>query len=214
MWETVLRGRGRYKPVNATLKIEKRPRLPVRKDRIRELVAAGFDERVLTTLLAAFLNASKERKAPLSRMKNRELLGLAGRVCRLATEIKTLNAEVSRSSGLPVSDLAGAALPVELALYGTWLLALTRMPWAARASDRQLIKLLLIAVARKLTGNSRYTALSELLTDSAAARKNESEEDVTPEALMQLAKDHELRLKEFESQLDTILAHVLQEPAH
>jgi hypothetical protein len=76
------------------------------------------------------------------------------------------------------------------------------MPVSLRDSDRQTIKLLLIAAARKFTGRSRYAALSELLSSE--------EKDVTPEALNQLARDNASFLKELQASLESILAMLLQ----
>jgi hypothetical protein len=137
-------------------------------------------------------------------MKNRQLMSLVQRICRIASDIEAVNYEFSRSSGVPPSEVRGARLPFELALYGTWLLFLSRTPLEHRASDRQLAELLLIACTRKFTGKSHYAALSELLMDGSGR-------DVSAEALIQLARDHQSQIKDMEGQLDDILAPLLKE---
>lgn len=184
-------------------KIKRGARLPIGEVRMRQLVAAGFDEEVLKAFVDAFAHASKERKPPLEGMKNRQIMGLAQGVCRVASEIMSVNDKVSRGSGRPVSEVPGARLPFELGLYAVWLLALSRTPLEHRASDRQLLELLLIAATRKFTGRPHYAALSELLV-------NASGEDVSPEALLQLACDHESQMEQMKGQLDSFLAPLLR----
>ncbi len=79
------------------------------------------------------------------------------------------------------------------------------MPLDYRASDRQTLTLLLIAATRKLTGKPHYGALAELLTAAMPA----TYEDVSPSALLQLAKDHESDLTQLESLLDHLLPILL-----
>ena len=185
-------------------RIKKGARIPIRKDRTAELVAAGFNAEVLKALVDSHRDASNERKPVLTNMKNRQLMSLVQRICRVASDIEAVNCEFSKSSGMSASEVRGARLPFELALYGTWLLFLSRTPLEHRASDRQLAELLLIACTRKFTGKSHYTALSELLMDGTGR-------DVSPEALIQLARDHHSQIKDMEEQLDDILAPLLKE---
>ena len=183
--------------------IKRGARLPVGEVRVRELVAAGFNEGVLRAFVDAFPRASKERKPPLAGIKNRQITGLAERLCHVASEIMSVNEEVSRGSGCPLSDVPGARLPVELGLYAMWLTALLKTPLEHRASERQLLELLLIAATRKFTGKPHYTALSELLWNASGEKAN-------PEALLQLACDHASQIEQMEGQLDTILAPLLR----
>ena len=187
-------------------KIKGGARTHVGKDRLGELVTAGFNEGVLRAFVHTFPHASKERNRPLAGMNNRQIMRLAQRICRVASEITALNDNVSKGSGRPVCEVPGARLPVELGLYATWLLFLSKTPLEHRASDRQLLELLLIAATRKFTGKSHYAALSGLLSDASG-------EDVSGEALLQLACDHKAQLEQIEGELHTILAPLLPGPA-
>lgn len=180
-------------------------RLPVAKDWTKELIAAGFDERLLKDLLAAFGTASNQRKPPLVGMRSRALRSLAQRMCRIASEIKTLNGLLSPGFGQPAPEVQGAGLSFELVLYAAWLVFLSRMPLEYRASDRQMIELLLIAAARRFTHKPQYTALSHLLTE-----KDASGDGVSPEALLQLARDHETQIRYLEGQLEALPSILLQ----
>jgi hypothetical protein len=97
-------------------KIARGVRTPVPKDRLRELVAAGFNEGVLKAFVDAFAHASNERKPAIAGMKKRQIIGLVHRICRVASQIIAVNDKVSRGSGRPVSEGQGAHLPVELGL--------------------------------------------------------------------------------------------------
>jgi len=88
-------------------------------------------------------------------------------------------------------------------LYATWLLFLSKTPLEHRASDRQLLELLLIAATRTLTGKPRYAALSDLLSKASG-------QYVGVEALLQLASDHELQIREIEAQIDNVVPTVLR----
>jgi hypothetical protein len=170
---------------------------------MRELVAAGFNEGALKAFVDAFAHASNERKPAIVGMKKRQIMGLVQRICRVACEIMAVNDRVSRGSGRPVPEVQGAHLPIELGLYAAWLLFLSKTPLEHRASDRQLLELLLIAATRKITGKPHYAALSGLLSDA-------NEEDVSPEALSQVARDHASQIQQMEGQLDTILVPLLR----
>ena len=185
------------------IKVKRGARLPVGEVRMRELVAAGFNEGVLRAFVDAFPRASNERKPPLAGMKNRQVIALAQRLCRVASEVMSVNDEVSRGSGCPLSDVPGARLPVELAVYAIWLIALSKTPLGHRASERQLLELLLIAAAQKFTGGPRYAALSDLLWNAGGEKAN-------PGALLQLARDHASQIEQMQGQLDAILAPLLR----
>jgi len=171
------------------LRAKKGVRLPVRRDRIRELVDAGFNESVLRELVDAFATADDRRRPPLAGMKTRELHGFVQRVLRVASEIKSLNEKLAEATRLPTSNLLGAGLPAELAFYAAWALASSKEPLEYRASERQRVELLLIAATRKFTGKCRWAAVAELL-------------DVTPEALRQFVRDHRSLLRQIEDALD------------
>ena len=65
-------------------KIKRRARLPVGEVRMRELVAAGFNEGALKAFVDAFAHASNERKPAIVGMKKRQIMGLVQRICRVA----------------------------------------------------------------------------------------------------------------------------------
>jgi hypothetical protein len=174
---------------------------------MRELVAAGFDEGILKGFVDAIAHASNERKPAVAGIKNRQIRALAQRTCRLASEIMAANDKVSKGSGRPASEVPGAHLPVELGLYATWLLFLSKTPLEYRVSDRQLLKLLLIAATRKFTGKPHYAALSDLLSDA-------SRQVVSVEALLQLASDHKLQIREMEGQMYNLIAPLLGGLSH
>ena len=187
-------------------KIRARPaprgRMTTKRDRFNELVSAGFNECVLRSLVTGFSVASNKRHNPLTEMTTKQLASLAQRICCLIGEITTVNDKVARASGRPVSEVPGARLPVDLALYAAWLFAIVNSPIEHRASDHQLTKLLLLAAAQKFTNRPCYAALSDLLTEASG-------EDVSPESLSQLAKDHELQIREMQVNLSNILAPFL-----
>ncbi len=69
--------------------------------RFNELVDGGFDRAYLSALLCEFAHTSKERKPPLTGMKNRELVSLVLLICKVISKIEAVNDEFSRRGGLP-----------------------------------------------------------------------------------------------------------------